>query len=251
MDTVFALFFAYIMPAIQEKLGNPSELIDYILYFKGSDCPHLWYMYMILGLYLVIPVLRFLVKKENEIYVKWMIVACLLYHFTANSLNILTVGKELSLTAFLAKFHLESATGFTGYLLLGWYLSVYRLEGIKLLGLVILGALALVMGILAVQFLIDDYPMIRDFVYQEPSLPALIYGCAIFSAVVWLFKDKTYTTEHKILRICADFTFGMFIIHVFYIEILFKVLMPYKEGYNPLLRDRKVDHLNDRFVDHL
>lgn len=47
---------------------------EYVLTFKGTDNPHLWYLYMLLGVYLTTPVLRLFVKKENAPYILYMIV---------------------------------------------------------------------------------------------------------------------------------------------------------------------------------
>lgn len=61
----YAGWRAVLIPLIQ---GGPIDMevfVDNLLLRKGRGL-HLWYLYMLVGAYLVIPVLRLFVKKENR-----------------------------------------------------------------------------------------------------------------------------------------------------------------------------------------
>lgn len=65
---------------MEGRTVNPADFIGFIIRFQGSEYPHLWYMLMLLGMYLMIPVLRLFVKRENKKYIAGIIIALKLRH---------------------------------------------------------------------------------------------------------------------------------------------------------------------------
>lgn len=221
----YGVFYAVILPACEGKPILFSAFIDFLLSFKGSEYPHLWYMLMVVGMYLGIPILRLFVKRENKKYIVGIIVAAVIVQFAATTLNLLTLKSDTTVTGFLGKLHLEPLTGFLGLLLIGWYLNEYTLKKKTKIILYAAGALSLIGSTLAVHFAIDIVPNIRDFVYSELSLPALIYGVALFVFIQSLLKNKT--AKRSLLASAADSTFGIYLFHVIPLEIFVRFILPY------------------------
>lgn len=184
----------------------------------------------IIGLYLIIPVLRLFVKKENIKYVVGITIICVAIQFLGRTLDVFTLNSEISVSSFLSKFHLEYATGYTGYLLLGWLFSNYQLKKSYRIAIYSAGIAALIVSTLAVQFCISDIKNIRDFVYEPLSFTALLYGCSVFVFISSVCKEKQ--TNKTLIRLCSDFSFGVYIIHVMFLEIFTKALLPYSY-FNP------------------
>lgn len=226
----YGVFYAVILPLLKGETITASAFFDYLLTFKGSDYPHLWYMFMIVGLYLIIPVLNLFVKKENIKYVVGITIICIIVQFLGQTLNVFTINSEMSVSSFIGKFHLEYATGYAGYLLLGWLFSNYQLKKSYRIAIYSVGIAALIVSILAVQFCISDIENIRDFVYEPLSFTALLYGCSVFVFISSVCKEKQ--TNKTSIRLCSDFSFGIYIIHILFLEILVQVLLPYS-AFNP------------------
>lgn len=99
-----------------------DELIATIMYrLKNGANAHLWYLYMIIGLYLAIPFLQKIVQhattKELEIFlVLWFIS---LFIFNKN------------LPTYLPKLDISFFSSYTGYLILGYYLSIKDFSTLK------------------------------------------------------------------------------------------------------------------------
>lgn len=223
----YGVFYAVILPACEGKPILFSSFIDFILRFKGSEYPHLWYMLMVVGMYLGIPILRLFVKRENKKYIVGIIIAAVIVQFAATTLNLLTLNSDISVTGFLGKLHLEPLTGFLGLLLIGWYLNEYTLKKRTRILLYIAGIASLIGSTVAVHFAINSVPSIRDFVYSELSLPALIYGVALFVFIQTLLKNKT--AKRSLPATLADSTFGIYLFHVIPLEVFVRFILPYEK----------------------
>ena len=70
---VLLVFWSLIYGLFYHAIGGVG-VWDYILNFSGTLYPHIWYMYMIIGLYLITPVLRLFVKRENSKYILYFII---------------------------------------------------------------------------------------------------------------------------------------------------------------------------------
>lgn len=220
----YGLFYFAILPALKGEAIAANAFTNYILTFEGSDYPHLWYMFMVIGMYLIIPVLRLFVKRENKNYVKGIIIACILVQVCTSSLDVFTRNCAVSVSDFVGKFHMESVTGYIVYLFIGWYLANYRFTRKERITLYSLSLIAVIGSILAVQFCISDISNIRVYVYGALSLPTLFYGCAVFVLIQTLCDGRATS---RIAAICSDYSFGIYMIHIVYLELLTQWLLPY------------------------
>lgn len=222
----YASFYTFLLPLMK---GTPIKLEDFwpfVFTFKGTDYPHLWYMFLLVGLYLTIPVLRLFVKKKNIKFIVGILVACICVQFLSRTLDVFTIGAPISVTGFVTKFHLEPVTGYLGYIILGWIIDNYEIKKPYRIFIYILGILALITSILVVQFNIDSIKNIRSFVYDPLSLPAFVYGGAVFLLIKSLCKDKT--SENKAVNLLSKCGFGVYMIHIVFLEIATQVIFPYE-----------------------
>ncbi len=124
----YGLFYSVLLPLLEGNAVVMSDFSMFLLTFKGSNYPHLWYMLMVVGMYLMIPVLRLFVKRENKPYILGIIIVSLIFRFGASTLDFFTVNCDVAVSDVLGKFHLQPATGFLWLILLGWYLNEYPLK---------------------------------------------------------------------------------------------------------------------------
>ena len=224
--TVFyGWFYGYGLPMLTHQPTSFSTFINYLICFEGSDYPHMWYMYMIIGMYLLIPVLRLFVKKENKNYIFWIIVVCLLIQFIPKTLGVLTVDAEFTIKDFMSQFFLNPATGYIAYFFLGWYLSTFELSKNKRKILYALGIICGILAIWAVQTYIPVIPTVRNYVYSGNDIVSLLYSVAIFVFVLAVCKDRENNSPQ--LKSLSRFTFGIYIIHVVFLELFLNIIYPY------------------------
>ncbi|MBB5225960.1 hypothetical protein DYE50_11175 [Treponema ruminis] len=229
MLLLFWLFFyaswrTFGLPRFAGKPVESKLFLDYLLRLRGRF-PHLWYLFMLVGAYLAVPVLRLFVKKENRNYILGFIVLAIVVQFASQSLGVFTYGMDFTVRDFMNKFHFEYATGYIPYMLAGWYLVTFPPKG-KLRSLIIVsGFVALVFIVLSVQFKINSNPKIRDYMVEMNTLPAFVYGVGIFTLMNSISGGQE--TKGKAVQLLSASSFGVYITHVFFLDV-FLVLIPYK-----------------------
>ena len=92
----YGLLYGYGLPMLTHQPVSFDAFIKYLLTFKGSLYPHMWYSRMIVGMYLLIPILRLFVKKENKNYIKWIIIGAIVIQFIPGTLQMFTAGMEVT-----------------------------------------------------------------------------------------------------------------------------------------------------------
>ncbi len=190
---------------------------------------HMWYLYMTIGLYLMVPFFKKIVRKEN----KHLVLFFIIFSFVVQSVlptisSVLThFGINTVIMSWIGKFQLEFFGGYITYFLAGWYIVHIGINSkwVRYL-LYVLGALSLAFVVVYVHYT-KDY----NQVYGYLSAPVFLIAIAFFLAVNQLklsLKEKTALNLGNISKI----TFGVYLVHILILDTFAKEL-PYKT--NPLL----------------
>lgn len=180
-----------------------SDFLLYKGYFK-QHAYHLWYVYMILGVFLVAPMLRKWIKSasENEILyflIIWIITVLLdLKYFSIFKLNI-------QLTFF---------SGYMGYFILGYYLSIKKFEEIPLIknSIAIIIVLLIAFTAYGTFILSTKKGKFDDELYQYLYPNIILLSVAVFLWVKsWRFE---ITLLAKWRNKVNDYSFGIYLVHV-------------------------------------
>lgn len=184
---------------------------------------HMWYLYMMIGLYIITPFLRKFVSKENKNLVLFFIIISFVVQFLfptidkvcALHLDIDFIGKWID------KFHLDFFGGYITYFLVGWYI-VHVGVGLKYLKYIIY-CLSLI-SLLIIVFYVD-FTGNYTIAYENIGALVFVYSLGVFLAINNIkisFKEKTI----RILAKLSKLTFGVYIIHIIVLA-LFNTLLPY------------------------
>ncbi|MBQ7713783.1 MAG: acyltransferase family protein [Oscillospiraceae bacterium] len=178
---------------------------------------HMWFLYMIAGLYLLVPLLRQLVQSER--LGRYFLLLALVFGFTLPELTSLLalrgsyLGGELQ--SVLATVDLRFVMGFSGYFVLGYFLSrrdLSRREEYAVYALGVLGFAATALGTRALSL-------------RAAAPEGLLYGyCTVnvlceAAAVFTLFKQRVRRSP-RWLRAFSDASFGAYLVHALLIDTL-------------------------------
>ena len=229
----YGAFYAIVLQKMNHVAPSWSVFWNYLLKLPTSY-PHLWYMFMVVGLYLMIPVLRLFVKRENKNYILGCVLVFVGVQLAVNTFNVLTRGWAFSFTTIVGKFHLEPATGFVGYALAGWYLSTFPPKKRGRLILYVLAIASVALSTYMVQTTLATNSAVRGSFYEPLTLTAFLYGAGVFVLISSLCGEKQ--TQSRVVATLSKCAFGAYIIHVFWMEMLTR-WMPYAKftPQNPLL----------------
>ncbi|WP_298693487.1 acyltransferase family protein [uncultured Sulfuricurvum sp.] len=186
-----------------------------ILYSFGSilNTPamyHLWFAYMILGVYLLLPILRLIAKAVSRdtyfalyFFALWIII------------NSLTVYSPINL---ISQLKLAGFLGWGGYFILGFYLSnanwTHHLSNKISFMIFFMAGLC--------TFLLTWYLNLRSTSFIEIAFEPLSPNCIIASIGAFLLLQKVQVNKHfiKPLAFISKRVFPIYFIHILIISIL-------------------------------
>ena len=196
------------------KAGISLSIIDFIMKFLNNGIKyHLWFMYTIILIYLLIPFLQILVQNIDRKKLFSLIVLIFIFANGFNTIYLITNRYGFGM---LKAFTLPNIFTYINYLLLGYYLYTYKIDKKKKKILLILSIVCiLVMPIL-------DY-LITDGVRNDQMLVATSIFPIIPSMFTYLFVKDYYENRKpsKISNFISKFTpcvIYIYMVHVYIIE---------------------------------
>lgn len=180
---------------------------------KNSENAILWFMYTIVGLYLLTPVLYRWIsiakKQEVEFYLFiWFVSLCYPYLKSITHLN-------ESDTSWIYYFH-----GFVGYFILGYYMSKYEISRTMFIGL-----------LLAASFFSIALPILSyvwDLRVNFYSWFWYLSASVVFQCIIWwIFIKKIsncFEWVRNVIVFLSRHSFGIYLVHVLVLRnILWKL----------------------------
>ncbi|WP_248723502.1 acyltransferase [Seonamhaeicola sp. ML3] len=166
--------------------------------FYGSEY-HLWFVYVLLGLYLFTPILRPWIKNATSKNVLYVLGVWVVTLFAAIPV----------LNNYLPKIDLAYFSGFIGYFILGFYLTNWNTKSRLMAVLAIVSGLSIT--VLGTYFMTIRNGGFYDFFYEYLSLNALMVSYGVF---VSLNKIKPSNIRvNRISNIVSQCCYGIFLMH--------------------------------------
>lgn len=205
---IFWAIVYIVFNTIYNSILNKSLYFDYRFIFPEF---HLWFLPMLAGVYILIPFLRKI--AEDEKLMGYAIIIWLIYLSISFILGLLP-----SIPKITQLFTLNNIIGYSGYFLLGYYLSRFSLSRIQktiiyLVGL--FGGIITVMGNIIMSFILGA-SSISFLNMLSPQV--IMMAVALFVAVEEnesLFKKSTM----RIIEYTRRDLFGIYLTHVIWLRI--------------------------------
>lgn len=212
---ITALVFWSCLYAIIEfilKKENFVELIKNII----NGHYHLWFLYMIVGLYIIVPILRKI--TENQRVTEYFLALSLIFTFIIPSLLEIPIFSDLVKIRDNIGFYLT--LGYSSYFVLGYWLSQkkFQLKTKKIIYFFsVLGFIITILG----STIISKYKMQPFGLYNEFLPNVLLESIGVFIFIKNFALKNKFKYENKIYKL-SKYSFGIYLVHVLIIGILKK-----------------------------
>lgn len=218
----FGLFYCLIEQFVYDKFSNPLKSIGLsILHvFENKSWGIMWYMYMMIGLYALTPMIKTFVNNTND----KTLIFTLIVLFTVSSI-VPTINYLLNVE--LTTFYLDGFI-FVFYYMMGYCIAykmklwmkktktktiLYMIEGFSLI------------GYLCWLIFLNGY---YDYTKLNTNNNFFVVMWSIF--IYYLFSNEIIKIkECKILNYIAKYSFGIFLIHTFWLNVINKGLNIYPD----------------------
>ena len=211
--TFWSLLYAVVF---ESKNGLGSVVASFI---RGYS--HLWFLYMIAGLYLVTPILRKVVQDETILwyFVLLGFVGTVLIPEIFNITELVSPKASGYLAGAYGNIELQTVSGYGLYFVIGYLLSNVKMPEKKTGSVILLLIMAYVIPAVSNALYSMNTGEELAFLKVNFSVGNMIRSCCIFL----IFKEMTISEESKVAVIfgkLAKYSFGAYLIHQMVITLM-------------------------------
>ena len=183
----------------------------------GNTHYHLWFLYVILGLYLVTPILRAFVRGAGRRDFHYFFILCFVVAFLLPTL--LQFRPSQTVSTYLARLNLHMVMGYVGFYVAGYYLRTYslgRLAEVIIYILGVAGGAATVWGTSALSQKTGSL-VGTLYDYMTPNVAAMAVAVSVLFRYLLGVSDER--GRRRSLAGIAKVTFGIYLVHDFFITL--------------------------------
>ena len=212
---VWAIFYGLVQQYHAHHAIHMKSLIKNII-FGGHY--HLWFLFMLAGLYVATPVLRHVVKNE-----KVLIYFILLGFITVFCSNILSMMPVVGYPwkSIIDRLDLKLFAGYSTYFLLGYWLTNHKPEKKQRTIIYVLGIFSVIATVVINSWLNIRFNKTRDYMFSNLYLNVFLTAVAVFVFFQNFFSERKFSEKQKKIIIeLSRLSFGIYLVHAFVLEYM-------------------------------
>ena len=220
---IFLLFWAAVYKLVQLPENGeslPKKLLDAAKQIlKGETQTHLWFVYAIIGLYILVPVLKPLVQKTQRQTLLYAVVLCFVLGSLVEALS--HIDHTEIFVNNIWKVRAGYAVGYVGYFLLGAYLDRYGASKRSAVCLYILGCAGQIATIAGTIWDCNSSGALNERVWSY-TMPNVFFA----AAAVFLLARTHEPREGKAytcISFIARHALGIYGVHFLFILLFWKL----------------------------
>lgn len=206
-----------------------------ICYFKGQySLPdalreilfgyyHMWYLYVITGLYLAVPILRQLTKSRET--TRYFLLMALLFNtilpYAAIYLGLFDLTLQQTAERMMNSLSFQMVCGYSLYFVLGWYLHNTDITPKNRKVIYVLGIVSLLATVVMsyTESIRQQTPVHTFFEYLSPNV--FFVSAAAFVFAKYHFRyGKLPATAVTLLQTLSKYSFGVYLVHALLYDTL-------------------------------
>lgn len=170
---------------------------------------HLWFIYMLIVLYMIVPVLRIFVKHAPKDGVLYTAAACVVISNSTDMAGML--GLELGI-------QVPYITGYLGYFLLGYYLSITNLAIHQRKILYACGIGSYLIIVFGNYWVISEFSLRDNYFYKYTSLPVFAMAAALFVWGKQVSRKLDWSGTKALWHSISLSVYSVYLSHVLFLE---------------------------------
>ena len=194
-----------------------ENLLQIPLFFFTKPPTHLWFLYVLLGLYLLVPLVRIFTANASEKIIKYALFLFFIFGLTLptlfQSLKIfygITIYKNLNIA--------ETST-FLGFFLTGFFISTFSVSAKVKKRIYAFGILSWLISLLLSAYVSYSKGIPHEYFLGNFRPTTYLTATAFFLFFHEYFKNKILKNTY--LKILSDATLGIYLIHPIFIKIFY------------------------------
>ena len=211
---IWSLFYYFVDVFLFKK--NIMLDLKSIIYSITNSKYVLWYLKVLIYIYLFMPLIKIIITNSSETQIKYFLMIFFILGIVTYHLSNLILPDNI--TYFFNNMRISNEFWYVGYFVLGWYL--YNLEIKKNIRkyIYLIGVASCAICFLFTSFYFYKTGIKTELLYNYFSLTTFLYSISIFIFIKNSRKNK-FSNAEKLQKLSSK-TFGIYLVHVFVIEML-------------------------------
>lgn len=219
---IIAFIFWSLIYTINSGIKNGLDFEEWLIsFFRGPY--HMWYLYMIVGVYILIPFFKVIIN--SEILTRYFLLLSLFFTFIIPFVEKICSLQNMQIATLIeggiGKLNFHFTLGYVSYFILGFYLNKINIDG-KMKRLIYFGG---IIGFLLTPVLTLQISWLKQMpdetFYDYFALNVLLESIAVFVFVKNNYYKLNITGIRKrLVEKLSKFTFGVYLVHVLVIDNL-------------------------------
>ena len=199
--------------AVITKMAN-----EYSKLLFGPVWYHLWFLYMIIGLYILVPLIRIFTKSAAKKHYHYLF---LIYAVFGSFLPLINDSLLFANSTLEINFKIAELMGFGIYFVLGYYLYKFEVSKRARKWIYIAAVVSVAVQIMGTYFVSDKVGIAHQLLFEYSRPNVVIQAVAIFLFVKSTSLKLRIPARAKMtISTLSRYTFGMYLMHDFF-NILF------------------------------
>lgn len=195
--------------------GFKSALWSAVL---GNTHYHLWFLYMIIGLYLVTPILRAFVRGASRADFHWFFALTFVVAFLLPTLLKFRPSQTVSL--YLSRLDIHLVLGYVGYYVAGYYLKHFTIGRVAEAVIYICGVAGGFVTVCGTAVLSRQAGTLNDILYSYMAPNVCAMAVAIFVLFRYVLGISDERDRRRRMSGVAKISFGIYLVHDLFIMLL-------------------------------
>ncbi|MBP5464528.1 MAG: acyltransferase family protein [Treponema sp.] len=199
-----------------KEISRNAILVELLEIPFGTAWFHLWYLYMILGLYIMTPLYRVFTKAAGEKEYRYLLLVFALCGICLPFIAVVLPAIHPRLTL---GFRVAETVNYTGYFFAGYYLSKAELSR-KSKGMLYAAGILSFAVMIAGTALISMHTGEGTELFFDSLSPATMGEAVLIFLLFKQFEGKTFSEKAKaLIARLSSCTFGIYLLHAFVIRL--------------------------------
>ena len=190
-------------------------------FISGPAWYHLWFLYLIIGLYMFVPLFRIFTKNAVERHYKYLFILFFIFGCVIPLLQDLVLCTNNSFTIF---FDLKEFPGYCCYFIFGYYLSKHDIPPKATKFIYLTAIFSVLIQFMGTSLISNKFGQATEILHRYFTPNVAIQAIAIFLFV----KDfgsrlKNSNKASQFIGLLGKYSFGMYLVHDFFNGIFYRI----------------------------
>lgn len=209
----------------QEVAIGSSDFFKRILIYFSKVYFHLWYMPMLIGLLIIVPLIKVMVNGEGgKKRTEYILILHIIFQVLPVTIGFLPLPQQEYLKNMLNMIKPELVTSYVGYFVLGHYLGTYDISEKFEKGIYLFGSILIVIAVYLCQWQSIRTGRATQVFYENYTIANFLSSAAVFLFCKnYLSRIQWRPQMERFICHLGKCTFGIYLLHALFRDIFFRM----------------------------